>query len=197
MNIKELKAFSFSEDGEIRPWVDPASVTGLNYEASKAFYKEQWRKSRSGALYSGNTTENNTTKLHDYISECASWWCNLKEDGCAIPEALCGVNPIALVKADIFFLRYLGYYYPGWICDTAKRHSDITMNKEIFVLYKTAFEEESEPYIKYCLQENFLEFFGYIPVFDEGSGRNWEGLSEEELQYLRHLHRHRLLVDFY
>jgi hypothetical protein len=66
------------------------------------------------------------------------------------------------------------------------------MNKEIFVLYKAAFEEEDDPHLKYCLQENFLEFFGYIPAFDEGSSRNWGGLSEEDIEYIKYLHYHRL-----
>jgi hypothetical protein len=58
------------------------------------------------------------------------------------------------------------------------------MNKEIFVLYKAAFEEEDDPYLKSCLQDNFLEFFGYIPAFDEGSSRNWGGFLKKTYSIL-------------
>jgi hypothetical protein len=197
MHINDLKPFTFDADGEIRPWIDPESVTGIDYAAWRAFYKEHWLYRELHRLYLTDEPETEIKKLYDYVSECASWWDYHKSVDEPMPEALSAVDSLALSRADVFFLRRLGFFYSDCMYNLASNHSNETLNKKIFTLYQTAFEEETEPYVKFCLQMRFLEFFGYIPAFEEGASRNWDGLSEADLQYLKDQHCHRMLVHFY
>jgi len=202
MDISGIRNFVFDIDADTYPWIDPRDVIGIDADASKALYKKIWygRRSRSQCQYytseEQTNPESDASMLFDYIRRGISSWINFKSDGEKISKELSEINTIKIIEIAIFFVHHLGYPMAGGILTSeAKLVSSALENKEIFSLYKLAFEEESEAHLKWCLQDNFLDFFGYLPVFENVHNKtNWSGLSEKDLSYLEHLHHHRMLV---
>jgi len=203
MNIEEIRKLSFESGNELYPWIDPEQVTGIDYDASKALYKEIWYGERSQVESQRQSyfldedkgdPECDAKRLFDYVDADVSWWVYFIASRQDMPEELSSITTIKVIKASIFFIRCLGYPTAGGVLSSmVKPYSNSDMNKQIFDSYKTAFEEETEPHLKWCLQDNFLDFFGYLPAFDDvHSTTNWSGLHESDLAYLKHLHLNRI-----
>ncbi|EBS7636845.1 hypothetical protein CDR68_24595 [Salmonella enterica] len=205
MNINDIKELLMDDDNYPQ-WVNPVEVTGIDYDASKKLYKKIWYNSRSSSESMSLINveqydpQSEAKILLNYVSKVLSWWGYFYDkEKDRMPDVLSKITAIDIIKASIFFIQYLGYPIAGGIISIeAKSRSHPNENEEIFHLYKSAFETESEPHLKWCLQDNFLEFFGYIPNFDDVyNDRNWNGLSEQNLAYLNYLHKHRITEPLY
>jgi hypothetical protein len=197
MEISEIKKISFDIPYVVRPWIDPEDVTGIDHKASKEFYKNIWNSPPSPNPEQYDPVCD-TKILFTYIDDNVNAWSFGKKQIDEMPEELIDLNALKITKAGVFFIRCLGYYLGGQsLINKAKFYSDITMNKLIYNLLRDAFEKETEPYLKWTLQDCFLEFFGYLPVYDTAASINWNGLSEEDLRYIKYLNAHRMNVPYH
>jgi hypothetical protein len=103
MDITEFTKDPFGEDREVLPWIDPEKVTGIDYGASRIFYRKLRHDLRFGSLsYEQNDPESDTRRLFDYVYNCVSWWDYFKDMDESIPEELSEITALVVVKAGVF-----------------------------------------------------------------------------------------------
>jgi hypothetical protein len=182
------------ESYSIPPCFSPENVESINFQASKIRNLKISYALRDGLLdFEDPDCDPVTEVLFDCIERYVSGWRYYYEDNYEqMPPYLTGISVVKIAKWTVFFIRTLGYAGGGRLmlginCVPSRELNKGASNKEVFLIFKTAFEEE-DPLSKVRLRELLLEFFGWDENIKEECALNHEGLSDEDITYLRKLY---------
>jgi hypothetical protein len=193
MHIDKIREIVQLMDREIYPLpcISPEDVEGIDFQKSKIHnIKISYAIDEGEFNFDSPDCDEVTDVLSDYVFRYVSQWSYFYKKKCEpMPQNVEEICVTKIAEWAVFFIRKLGYLSGGGGLMIGVNHlSSYEFNKEVFLIFKTAFEEEEDPLSKVCLRELLLEFFGWDEDIKEECALNHGGLSEEDITYLRKLY---------